>query len=259
MIWTASGRNTFKIISWNADCIQNTIDELAAYIIENDPDVVAMQETFLCPRLELNITNYITHRNDRMTHRRGGTAILVKNSIPHHGIQITTNTVEVTAIIIESHPSNVTICSLYIPPRSTIRNFIPDILKNFRNRTQCLMVGDFNAKHTSWSSTTKNNTAGNALTRLVRTSGFLLTAPNRPIRIPDYGRPATLDIGLSCGLNKVSAEVFSKLSSDHNPVHFVIFTASSIPYKQNCCKTLTNWYTLQHIIANSLPGNPHQQ
>ncbi|GFS91434.1 RNA-directed DNA polymerase from mobile element jockey [Trichonephila clavipes] len=100
MIRTSSGRNTFKIISWNVDSVQNKIDDLTTYIADNDPDVVALQEIFLRPSLDLNIANYTAHRKDRFTHQGGGTDILVKNSIPHHSIQITTSTVESTTILI---------------------------------------------------------------------------------------------------------------------------------------------------------------
>ncbi|GFV86661.1 putative RNA-directed DNA polymerase from transposon X-element [Trichonephila clavipes] len=177
MINTPGRRNTFKIISWNADSLHNKIDKLTTYIIDEDSDVVALQETFLRPSSDLNIANYATYRNDRLTHRGGGTAILVKNSIPHHSIQITTSTVELTSIVIESQPSNITICSLYNPPGPSARNLIPDLQKIFQNRSQCIIVGDYNAKHTSWSATSCNNPAGNAVARLIWTKGFLLTAP----------------------------------------------------------------------------------
>ncbi|GFY03436.1 RNA-directed DNA polymerase from mobile element jockey [Trichonephila clavipes] len=91
------------------------MDELTTYIADEDPDVVALQETFLRPSDDLNLANYSTHRCDRLTHRGGGTAILVKNSIPHHSIKINTSTVESTTIVIESQPNNITICSLYNP------------------------------------------------------------------------------------------------------------------------------------------------
>ncbi|GFX47082.1 nucleic-acid-binding protein from transposon X-element [Trichonephila clavipes] len=143
----------------------------------------------------------------------------------------------------------------YTPHQTSVGNLIPDLLKIFRNRSQCIIVGDFNAKHTSWSATPHNNPAGNAIVRLVRANGFLLTAPNGPTRVPTRGRPSTLDFGITCGINNITAEVHSDLSSDHNPVHFVISINSSIPFKQNC-KTLTNWYKFQNIIATSLPGNP---
>ncbi|GFW55901.1 probable RNA-directed DNA polymerase from transposon X-element [Trichonephila clavipes] len=139
---------------------------------------------------DLNLANYSTHRSDRLTHRGGGTAVLVKKSIPHHGIKINTSTVESTTIVIESQPNNITICSLYNPPRSTAGNLGPDLLKIFRNRPQCIIVGDFNAKHTSWSATPHNNSAGNTIVRLVRANGFLpqpLTDPQE--FIPAAGPP----------------------------------------------------------------------
>ncbi|GFY30570.1 probable RNA-directed DNA polymerase from transposon X-element [Trichonephila clavipes] len=196
------------------------MDELTSYIADEDPDVVALQETFLRP------------------------TVLVKKSIPHHGIKINTSTVESTTIVIESQPNNITICSLYNPPRSAVGNLGPDLLKIFRNRPQCIIVGDFNAKHTSWSATPHNNSAGNTIVRLVRANGFLLTAPNGPTRVHTRGRPSTIDFGITCGINNITAEVHSDLSSDHNPVHFVISINSSIPFKQNC-KTLTNCQQVQ--------------
>ncbi|GFR28498.1 putative RNA-directed DNA polymerase from transposon X-element [Trichonephila clavata] len=111
------------------------------------------------------------------------------------------------------------------------------------------------AKHASWSPTSRNTAAGNGLAKLVRTRGFLLTDPNDPTRVPSYGRPSTIDFGLSCGLNSITAETFPDLSSDHNPVHFVVSIDTSIPFRQNC-NTLTNWNKFQDIIANTIPGNP---
>ncbi|GFR07727.1 RNA-directed DNA polymerase from mobile element jockey [Trichonephila clavata] len=73
--------------------------------------------------------------------------------------------------------------------------------------------------------------------------------------IPTRGKPSTLDIGLSCGINDITAEVIPDLSSDHEPVHFVISTTSSTPFKQNC-KTLANWNKFQDLITSSIPGNP---
>ncbi|GFQ81541.1 putative RNA-directed DNA polymerase from transposon X-element [Trichonephila clavata] len=140
-------------------------------------------------------------------------------------------------------------------PSLQTRNLVPDLLRIFRNRSQCLVVGDFNAKHLSWSPTSRNNAAGNAIAKLVRTKGFLLTAPNEPTRVTSYGRPSVIDFGLSCGLNSITAVSHPHLSSDHNPVHFLVSIDTSIPFRQNC-KTLTNWNAFQNIISNTIPGNP---
>ncbi|GFU24787.1 RNA-directed DNA polymerase from mobile element jockey [Trichonephila clavipes] len=231
--------------------IENKIDELTTYIADNDPDVVALQEIFSRPSLDLNIANYTTHRKDRLTHQGGGTDILVKNSISHHSIQITKSTVESTTILIESQPSNTTICSLYNPPGSSARNLIPF----FEIDPIVSLWGDYNARHTSWSVTTINNPTCIALAHLIRTSGFLLSAPNGPTRYPVRGSPTTLDFGFSCGMNDVTEEVFPDLFSDHNTLHFVISTDSSISYKRNC-KILTIWSKFQDLTTNSLPVNP---
>ncbi|GFW46292.1 RNA-directed DNA polymerase from mobile element jockey [Trichonephila clavipes] len=257
--------------------------------LHEDPDVVALQETFLRPSSDFNIANYATYRNDRLTHRGGGTAILVKNSIPHHSIQITTSTVELTSIVIESQPSNITICSLYNRPGPSARNLIPDLQKIFRNRSQCIIVGDYNAKHTFWSATSRNNTAGNAVARLIRTKGFLLTAPQEfqaqegpqhstsvsPVELTTSQLKSTRTCQTTTTLSTLSFRSIHQfplrgvgnLSLYTDNVKLAVF---DVPFLKICfmymieilhtikqnCKTLTNWDKFQDIIANSLPGNP---
>ncbi|GFV01007.1 putative RNA-directed DNA polymerase from transposon X-element [Trichonephila clavipes] len=79
--------------------------------------------------------------------------------------------------------------------------------------------------------------------------------PNGPTRVHTRGRPSTIDFGITCGINDITAEVHSDLSSDHNPCPLCHFDQLFNSFKQNC-KTLTNWYKFQSIIATSLPGNP---
>ncbi|GFW07280.1 hypothetical protein TNCV_3694721 [Trichonephila clavipes] len=128
---------------------------------------------FFAPSLDLNIANYTTYRNGRLTQRGGGTALLVKNSIPH-SFQITTSSVESTTIVIESLPTNITVCSLYNPgifsqkPRSRPSQDL--------EIDHSVSLWDYNARHTSWSVNTINNSAGTTLAHFIRTSGFLLTA-----------------------------------------------------------------------------------
>ncbi|GFX60012.1 RNA-directed DNA polymerase from mobile element jockey [Trichonephila clavipes] len=124
-----------------ANGIHTKIHELEGYINDNSPDIIALQETFLRPSINLNIANYSTYRNDRLTHHGGGTAILVKNSIVHHSINIFTTTVGNTSTVIEGPSSNITICSLYRPSVSSVNSFIPDLIKIFRNRAQCRAKG----------------------------------------------------------------------------------------------------------------------
>ncbi|GFU54913.1 putative RNA-directed DNA polymerase from transposon X-element [Trichonephila clavipes] len=208
----------------------------------NSPDIIAIQETFLRPCITFSIPNYSTYRTDRRTHRGGGTAILVKNSIAHNSINIHTDAVETTAIEVKGPTNNITICSIYKPPSATTPNFLQDLTKIFRNRTQCLVVGDFNAKHRSWNNSSHNTAPGNALFKFARNRGLVISAPSDPAIIPTQRNrvPAIIDLGLSRGLNNISVETRCELSSDHNPVHFVVnfnFNSSHI----SNCKTITNW------------------
>ncbi|GFY31951.1 probable RNA-directed DNA polymerase from transposon X-element [Trichonephila clavipes] len=209
------------------------------------------------PCIPFNLPNYSTYRTDRRTHRGGGTAILIKNSIEHNSIMIHTDAVETTAIEIKGPNHKFTICSIYKPPSASTPNFIQDLKKIFRNRNQCLVVGDFNAKHRSWNHSSRNTVPGNALFNFARNNGLIISAPSDPTIIPSQQNrhPAIIDLGLSRGLSSITVESRCELTSDHNPVHFVVhfnFNNSHIPN----CKSITNWNKYQDILATTIAGNP---
>ncbi|GFY50471.1 putative RNA-directed DNA polymerase from transposon X-element [Trichonephila inaurata madagascariensis] len=122
----------------------------------------------LHPCHSLNLPNYKTYRNDRTTHRGGGTAILIKSSIPHHILDIKTHNIENTTLNIEGD-RNITISSIYRPPRSPAPTLVTDLLKIFRNRPECLIVGDLNANHRTWNQHPTPNSAGTVLTNSLGT------------------------------------------------------------------------------------------
>ncbi|GFU76076.1 probable RNA-directed DNA polymerase from transposon BS [Trichonephila clavipes] len=237
--------------------IQRKIEELENYINDNSPDIIALQETNLRPCIDLNIPNYSTHRNDRLTHRGGGTAILVKNSIAHHVINIYTTAVNITAIEIEGPTNNITVCSLYRSPSSPINSFIPELIKIFRNRAQCIVVGDYNARHSTWNPNRRGNTAGTRLFHYANTCGLVISAPTDPTRIPEQQnhQPSVIDLGVSCGINNIAVESRYDLSSDHNPVHFVVKFNFKTSHLLNC-KTITNWNKFQDILSTTIASNP---
>ncbi|GFY16039.1 probable RNA-directed DNA polymerase from transposon X-element [Trichonephila clavipes] len=168
----------------------------------------------------------MTYRNDRLSHRGGGTAIIIKRTIAHHSIDIHTTCLENTSIVIEGS-QKITICCIYWPPRSPPQALIPDLLKLLRNRT--------------------------------KNCGFLLSYSSQPSTVPTRAnaRPATIDFGISCGLDDILVETHSELSSDHNPVQFIIPTTNNNRlYAQNCT-TFTNWNLFQEILHSTIPGNPN--
>ncbi|GFS63156.1 probable RNA-directed DNA polymerase from transposon X-element [Trichonephila clavipes] len=170
---------------------------------------------------------------------------------------IHTDAVETAAIEVKGPTHNFTICSIYKPPSASTPNFIQDLKKIFRNRNQCLVVGDFNAKHRSWNNSTRHNAPGNALFKFANDKGLIISAPSEPTIIPSQRNrnPAIIDLGLSRGLSSITVDSRCELSSDHNPVHFVVnfnFNNSHIPN----CKTITNWNKYQDILSTTIAGNP---
>ncbi|GFU82545.1 RNA-directed DNA polymerase from mobile element jockey [Trichonephila clavipes] len=141
--------------------------------------LLRIKETRLRPCHNLNLPNYKTYRTDRLTHRGGGTAVLIKSSIPHHVLDIKTHSLENTTIAIEGE-RNITISSIYRPPRSPAPSLISDLLRIFRNRLECLAVGDYNAIHRTWNHDDRSNPAGMPSTDLQGTAAL----PSQPRQTP---------------------------------------------------------------------------
>ncbi|GFV89555.1 hypothetical protein TNCV_5016731 [Trichonephila clavipes] len=85
---------------------------------------------------------------------------------------------------------------------------------------------------------------------------FVISAPTDPTRIPHQQnhQPSVIDLGVSCGLNNIAVESRYDLSSDHNPVHFVVKFNFKTSHLLNC-KTITNWKTFQDILSTTIAGN----
>ncbi|GFW42293.1 RNA-directed DNA polymerase from mobile element jockey [Trichonephila clavipes] len=147
------------------------------FVDKHAPDLFLIQETHLRPEDSFKIPNYRCYRNDR-THPapgRGGTAVLIKNCIPHYHVPTPPQFTGVEATLLMLTPKDhepIFIGSTYIPPiNDYFRNLgaALDTIFNITNMT--ILVGDFNAKHTSWGCPV-NDARGNRLYRYVVNSGI---------------------------------------------------------------------------------------
>ncbi|GFU74943.1 RNA-directed DNA polymerase from mobile element jockey, partial [Trichonephila clavipes] len=135
--------------------------ELKDCIIDYNPDVIGIQETHLRPADRVSIPNYTCHRSDRTTHRGGGTALFVKNSIRHHAILNVSNTFENSSIILQlGNNSKITVACIYRPPHGSINTTELDAILIHSNKA--FLFGDFNARHPSWNPG-RANSNGNIL------------------------------------------------------------------------------------------------
>lgn len=106
----------------------------------------------------------------------------------------------------------------YAPPR--LLRTANDIEVFFPQNKRAILIGDLNAKHSTWLNH-RNNTAGITL------FNYLLNNLNIHIHHPDQhthypstitSRPSTIDIALTKGINDVNLHTKTTLCSDHLPI-----------------------------------------
>ncbi|GFS29023.1 putative RNA-directed DNA polymerase from transposon X-element [Nephila pilipes] len=195
-----------NIVTWISNRILSNLPEFQLFIIDNSPDIIAIQETFLQPANFLNFANYTTYCTDRTSHRGGAyNHSPEENKFAHHLINI------------------------------------------FRNRHNCFIIGDLNARHQSWKPTSRNNPAGNTLLSSSQNYGIDIIAPNKPTYHPNnqHNQSSAIDLGLAKGIQNISVSTSEDLSSDHNPVYFLVGLDSMILQPQN-----------RILLTNTMCGNP---
>ncbi|GFX09102.1 RNA-directed DNA polymerase from mobile element jockey [Trichonephila clavipes] len=224
------------------------------FVDKHAPDLFLIQETHLRPEDSFRIPNYRCYRNDRTRPApgRGGTAVLIKNCIPHYHVPTPPQFTGVEATLLMLTPKDhepILIGSTYIPPiNDYFRNLgaALDTIFNITNMT--ILVGNSNAKHTSWGCPV-NDARGNRLYRYVVNSGIDVIAPPTPTRF-GTASATIIDYALMKNLNwPCTIDSISELSSDHNPIklNFPRTPSFEIPPPQ----LYTNWKIFTNNLANN--------
>lgn len=140
------------ILQFNANGIKNHVNELQTVLYNSRIDLALITETHLTKYSNIYIPGYKLLKTDHLDNTaHGGVAILIKNSIqfqppPHFCFDY----LQSCALIIKLNNIPITIAAIYSPPKHkiTIQNYT-----NYFNsiHNNCIIGGDFNAKHHSWS------------------------------------------------------------------------------------------------------------
>ncbi|GFW53057.1 RNA-directed DNA polymerase from mobile element jockey [Trichonephila clavipes] len=194
------------------------------------------------------------NENDR-THPdpgRGGTAILIKNNISHYHVSTPPLLTGVEATLITITPIDydpILIGLIYFP---AINNYFRnlgaalDAIFNFNNKTT--LVGDFNAKHTSWGCHC-SDTRGNIIYSYIVNNSIDVLAPPTPTRF-GISSASIIDYALIKNLNwPCTINSIPELSSDHNPIklHFPRTSKFELPPPQ----LNTTWNIFTKNFANN--------
>jgi len=139
-----------ELIHWNIRGLQANREELSLLISSFNPEVLALQETNLGINHNINYQNYSFYNcPGSETHGicHGGSALIVKNSVPHKSLTIQTN-LQATAVRMTTFKT-VTICSVYLPPSQ--RWDIKDLEELYvQLPPPVILMGDFNAHSHTW-------------------------------------------------------------------------------------------------------------
>ncbi|GBN32004.1 putative RNA-directed DNA polymerase from transposon X-element [Araneus ventricosus] len=191
---------------------------------------------------------------DRVTHRGGGTALLIRNSIDHYPTPIASDSFENTTIaIVLPNSQQITVSSIYRSPHGII--YTDKLNRIFNSNNKGIAVDDFYAKRSAWSLERRNQN-GNIINDYICNNNLILLAPPEPTHFPrNSNNPSTLDFGVLKNFSSGDATSLNELCSDHNPVSFEIDINANIPAIAKTLKT-TNWMKFYDIVKESIPGNP---
>ena len=70
-----------NIVFWNCQGLRPKRKQLQTYLLQNQIDILALNETFLKPKFKFHFSGYGIYKNDRLVETKGGAAILVKKGI----------------------------------------------------------------------------------------------------------------------------------------------------------------------------------
>jgi len=214
-----------KFILWNARSVLNKKANIKYLIYKENPGIIAITETWLKEKDKFTLNNYTIIRKDRINQIGGGIAICIRNVLQFKEIKIRdryNDKVEVLGLKVNYKNKWLNILILYNPCNDIKTEeflYYTDQITEPK-----LIIGDFNAHHTSWNpnlSQNHTNKTGKSLFEVITENNImLLTPPGQITRIdPKNAKGSTLDLILaSPTLSHLEIETGPNIGSDHLPI-----------------------------------------
>lgn len=199
--------NSLNLISWNANGIQNKIEELQALIITVKVDVIFIKESRLNNRKPPKLKNFSCINKPKTAN--GGLITYKSNCLHYYECASNITNSESIAITI----GGLCLINFYTSPSFLINTNELNALLHLKQKTA--VIGDFNSKHTNW-----NNPNGTALQNFLSGSPFILYNPNNNFtHYPNNGnQQSTVDLAITKNviITKIKSEIL--LNSNHYPL-----------------------------------------
>ncbi|BET02093.1 Hypothetical protein NTJ_14912 [Nesidiocoris tenuis] len=250
-----SSSRGIAIVTWNCRGLNNKYHELNLFLSQHQIDLVLLTETKMAPHLHFHMPGYKIYRADHPSEsRQAGSAILVRNNIPHSQLlPIRQPDVQIALIQLNLGTTTYKIGSFYSQPESqqrlsstAMQNVINEMGQRF------LLGGDFNAKHPRWGSAT-TNPRGRSLHDVIYQRSLQVMSPVEPTHFPDNAAhsPDILDFFIGREIQHIvsPASVIHDLSSDHYPVSLSVDSSAPADRNMNHFDCI-HWSTYTEILTN---------
>ena len=258
--------SNLKIAQLNIHSINNKISELKHYLMEQQIDIMALNETWLNTKSKLNINGFDVVRKDRNRRAGGGVCLLIESSLTYTQVKVPSanlDNLEYVAIklcnIINSK-HDLIIATYYNPPQDVVS---PQLVRElFALGEYVLLIGDLNAHHELWNSA-QNNASGRIIEEILDGNNCSLLnvdqATFQPLHTPDY--QAILDLAISSDhlISQVkSVTVTDDLRSDHLTTVIEIRHGNKTIENRNKPRTITvsktNWEIFFSLSLEKVPS-----
>lgn len=250
-----------RIITWNANGLNQRARELEVFMLTNNIDIALISETHFSNKNHIKIRGYCaywtTHPSERA---RGGTAILIKQNIQHYlQEEVRQPYIQATIISVQNNGAELNIGAIYCPPCHTITQ---QQYMNLFNKLgpRFIIGGDFNVKHTAWGARIITPGKGKELLSAINISKCEHHSAREPTYWPtDKNRmPDLLDFFISKGISStyMKIENLCDLTSDHTPVLLTLGTSVIRRTKKlNLTNKHTNWAIFREKLDSRIKLN----
>jgi exonuclease III len=113
---------SLQIAVWNANGLSRHRHEVQMFLLSHNIDVLLISDTHFTTKSYFHLPHYtIYHTNHPSGSTRGGSAVIIKNSIKHNLLNPHSQKyLQATSIALEGPSGHITISAVYLPPKHTI-------------------------------------------------------------------------------------------------------------------------------------------
>lgn len=209
------------LLQWNARSLISNGQEFKKYIdkLEEKPDVICIQETWLKPQLDFIIKGYNAVRRDRESGRGGGVVTFIQNGMSYKVMRISTEHESIT-VKVWSNRGNIDIINYYNPCGEISLESLEEVVGVLDDNV--ILCGDFNSHSSLWGSS-RTDLNGLVVEEFIDNHCLVCINNGEGTRYNSMqNTEAALDLTLVsseiAGLSTWNVIKYTTIGSDHYPV-----------------------------------------